>query len=425
MSVWVDVTDLMAWRGHLTGIQRVVFNIASRLQRDDKTVRFFYYEPHSGKFYEKPLDFNDWLKSNTSHVDSAALSVRNKMLNMVPHRLRRVVPRNIKHLAVKTAKYALHKKRSLSVKIEKNTKVQDNLVEFKKNDLVLILGNGWDNQKIFTDMGDLKNSIGFKLVNVVYDVIPILEPQFFGGMVTKQYTDYLFEAVTNCDLLLPISKSTENDVLEFCKSIEAPLPKTAVIRLGDEIAGEEHPTKPRWVTEKNFILCVGTIEVRKNHALLYYAYKKLINEGVKPPKFLIVGKRGWYTGDVLMLFDHDIKMKPYVQVIDNATDDELSWLYQNCMFTVYPSMYEGWGLPVAESLARGKVVLSSDSSSIPEAGGELADYFSPYDPVTCAELIKKYSNADNLRQKEKEIQSRYNITTWEECYKQVRKYLSL
>ena len=108
----------------------------------------------------------------------------------------------------------------------------------------------------------------------------------------------------------------------------------------------------------------------------------------------------------------------------NMNDKELAWLYENCLFSVYPAFYEGWGLPVAESLLRGVPVLTSNTSSIPEIAGDLLEYFSPYssEEIMLA-LNKYYSNPKILATKTAEIKKKYKPTLWDESYRQVSDFL--
>ena len=79
------------------------------------------------------------------------------------------------------------------------------------------------------------------------------------------------------------------------------------------------------------------------------------------------------------------------RALGHANDAELRALYENCEFFVYPSLYEGWGLPVAEALAFGKFVLASDRGSIPEVGGDLVEYIDPWNASAWAEAISDIS----------------------------------
>jgi glycosyltransferase involved in cell wall biosynthesis len=163
---------------------------------------------------------------------------------------------------------------------------------------------------------------------------------------------------------LAISESTKRDVLSFCKEELIPSPSISVIRLGDavdtKVVFKDEDIVPP-VRDRPFILCVGTIEVRKNHILLYIMYREAATRGITLPDLVIVGGKGWYTGDVLYQFKHDPLLKSKVHIMHGLSDRQVAWLYENCQFTVYPSVYEGWGLPIAESLAHGKACISSNS----------------------------------------------------------------
>ncbi len=94
-------------------------------------------------------------------------------------------------------------------------------------------------------------------------------------------------------------------------------------------------------------------------------------------------------------------------------DAELQWLYKNCLFGVYPSFYEGWGLPVAESLANGKLCLASRIPSVREIGADLIDYFSPYDSGECLEEVWKYcTDRDELQRRQVAIAAGYHRVSW-------------
>jgi glycosyltransferase involved in cell wall biosynthesis len=213
-------------------------------------------------------------------------------------------------------------------------------------------------------------------------------------------------------------------MVKFCKEMLITPPPIEVIRLGDDFAQVE-PIKPGIKSLKpgNFILCCGTVEVRKNHQLLYTAYKEGFRRGLKLPKLVIVGGKGWYTSDVVYQFTHDPAFRDMVY-IGGRSDQELEWLYQNSLFSIYPSVYEGWGLPIAESLAHGKLCLSSDTASMPEIAGDLIEYFSPYDPVGCLELVQKYMNKDVLQKKEKQITENYKPVSWDHTFDQVQKFVN-
>jgi hypothetical protein len=116
---------------------------------------------------------------------------------------------------------------------------------------------------------------------------------------------------------------------------------------------------------------------------------------------------------------HKIEKDPMVAgriaIVDDASDRDLAWLYGNCRFTVYPSFYEGWGLPVAESLAYGKYCIASSTSSLPEVGQGLIKHIDPLDFVAWYDEVEGLiSDRAKLARLETRIKSDYRPVTWNE-----------
>lgn len=195
------------------------------------------------------------------------------------------------------------------------------------------------------------------------------------------------------------------------------------MRLGDEIELStddlNSTSKPDVRIDDEFLLCVGTIENRKNHMLLYQTYKLAAERGVDLPQLVIAGGKGWLSDDVQYLISHDPGVAKKIVLLYSPSDSVLSWLYRNCLFTVYPSLYEGWGLPVAESLAYDKVCVSSGISSMPEIAGDLLTYFSPNSTDECLAAINNILNVSIRQKAEKRIKKEYHTTSWQKTYQQV------
>ena len=95
------------------------------------------------------------------------------------------------------------------------------------------------------------------------------------------------------------------------------------------------------------------------------------------PTLVFAGRIGWLVDDLMRQITNTGYLDGKLVVVESPTDAELTTLYTGCLFTLFPSFNEGWGLPVTESLAFGKPCLISDRTSLPEAGGALARYFDP------------------------------------------------
>jgi glycosyltransferase involved in cell wall biosynthesis len=194
------------------------------------------------------------------------------------------------------------------------------------------------------------------------------------------------------------------------------VPKIEVFTLGDDITRAPKAVKPAGVPDV-YILSVGTIEGRKNHQLLYYALKGLIKEHSSTPPIVIAGRRGWLSADFQYMAENDPDIQEKIIIMEKITDSELRWLYENCLFTIFPSFYEGWGLPIAESLGYGKVTLASDTSSMLEVGDKFADYFSPFSPDQLSDLLLKYQDLAVRQKREESIKKGYKTRTWDDCAK--------
>ena len=134
------------------------------------------------------------------------------------------------------------------------------------------------------------------------------------------------------------------------------------------------------------------------------------------PQIVIVGKKGWLTEDLAHVIEKDPSIDGKLLWLSNLTDAELKWLYINCAFTIFPSICEGWGLPIAESLQNGKFCLASSVSSMLEIGTGLIDYFSPYDARSCLDKILKYSADEYYKQANAKISKAYKPYSWDESY---------
>ncbi|MCL5113388.1 MAG: glycosyltransferase family 4 protein [Patescibacteria group bacterium] len=429
-KIWIDLTDIGSWTGNFTGIQRVVYNLAYQFYENNEA-NFFRYDIRTGSFYE--ADFATIIKrfnTTTSTVHQKKTKdltqVILKAYTMLPYWIKLAIPKYVKLNTVKACGYINQTiKKVISYSNHKGNVLTENTAIFGKEDIILVFGNNWDRSIFIDDLSNEKQKVGFRVYQLVYDLIPVLGPQFFGIALFATYARYIFEAIIVSDGLFCISKSTQKDLKSFCNKVGISSPRTCVVRLGDDLV-KIKPIQPPVSTEKNFIICVGTIEVRKNHTLLYYVWKEAMLRGISLPQLIIIGKIGWNTENIRYTLQHDPDIQNKIIVLDNVSDAELEWFYENCLFSVYPSMYEGWGLPIAESLAYGKLCLASKTSSMPEIAGDLIDYFSPYDSGECLEKINEYStNLQKLKNKEEDIKKLYKSTPWSTTYKEVKDFIGI
>ena len=290
----------------------------------------------------------------------------------------------------------------------------------KKKDKIIILAGLWDD-KCYTE-SLLEFSQNHQIVHIVYDMIPLVKPEFVVDFLPKIFSDYMLKILPRCSAIATISESSKKDIIHILTKNNHKAPLVKVFRLGEEL-NDAYSEQVELLVNKKYILTVGTIEIRKNHNLLYDAFLRLSKTTSPLPKLVIVGKWGWLTEDFKNKIKKNSRIAESVIILNTVSNNQLKWLYQNCLYTVFPSFYEGWGLPVSESLNYGKVTLSSSASSMKEIGGSCADYFSPFDIDELTQKMKKYLNNVELQKRTNFIKNNYKPMTWAESCENFKKII--
>lgn len=159
-------------------------------------------------------------------------------------------------------------------------------------------------------------------------------------------------------------------------------------------AQQLQPVKERYHLPENFILFVGSIEPRKNLKALLQAYQGL-EAGVRREfKMVLVGFQGWANDQIMKMIE---KLKPDVSYIGYIPKEELAKIYNLARLFIYPSFYEGFGLPPLEAMACGCPVVVSKAASLPEVCGDAAYYVDPEKVTSIAGGISKVLNNEELR----------------------------
>jgi len=437
MRIWIDITDLEAWSGHLTGTQRVAYNIARRYADSEYDVAYFAFDERRKVFLD--MDFEP-LRSRVeaAQIESAEAAqngpaptlkqrvkrLPRRMIHYIPIKVRERVPPTAKRGVKKLYRVSVHVAKQAYHAVPRRKALAQNIPQavFRQGDVVLVLGKPWDFPTLMPALGVLQQETKFRLITFVHDMMPTLQPHLFGPGLFEPYTKTMFDAMELSQGLLVASQSTKKDIERFCKLLHIAVPPIVVARLGDDIIEDALSdsavsfSDPR-ITRQQYLLDVGTVEVRKNITLMYAVYCEAALRGVDLPPLVVVGRPGWLTGDVLYQITHDPKVKDKFVLMQGLNDQQLRWLYQHCRFSIFPSAYEGWGLPVAESLGYGKLCLTTNVASMPEIAGDLIEYFSPYDAGQCLALMQKYLDDKVLSAAEKEIAARYHRHDWDATYR--------
>lgn len=250
------------------------------------------------------------------------------------------------------------------------------------------LGTSWWIKDYFLRVRHLVRHVGVRYVPLIYDCIPLVAPEHCQRALVEEFAQWFSGMVALADHAFAISEWSAGDARRIAATIapERPLAITVVpldadLRedIGAAAAGGWPPRPDLPDPGEPFILCVGTIESRKNHLMLFQAWLALIRRhgAARVPRLVCVGKPGWLAEAATTLLTNSPDLQERVSIAHGVPDVALAALYAKAMFTVTNSFYEGWGLPVTESLSFGRVPLVARNTSLTEAGGEAAVYFEP------------------------------------------------
>lgn len=422
-TLYFDVTQLVHWQGKLTGIPRVINELAIRLVADDaRKVVFVSWVKEAGCFCE--IDFAYTMAHRSEGIaylpaaDGAVAVAVTTPVSSLRKQLKRVAKgglRRASRLHPRLAEKAASRLQAVQTRNYRQ-------IQTSKSDVVYVpWGEWWDDD--FTQYLVSLHGHGAQLVQFIHDIAPTTQPQFFEQMKISP-TVYNSKILPIAAQVHTNSANSKRELEDWLRSEKLHVPSISVVRLGDnlEVGRSKQPTDERFVAAglkgDDFKLTVGTIEAKKNHYLLYYVYKLAKARGIVLPKMVIVGRLGWHTQEMYDIMTQDPEVKDSLVFLHNASDEELAWLYDNCLFTVQPSWHEGWGIPIAESVGRGVPCLCSNTSSMVEIAEGIVDHFSPASADECLAGMQKFSDKQYLAAARKRAKS-YAPHTWEASYAQV------
>ncbi len=467
MTLWIDVTDLYHWKlGHLTGIQRTSASVLSELIKARRDVELFTYDSSKQVLRKVSADSLPDVVCRYIGVvrDAAAAEVPGPVTDFqTPLRRPSDAIRQVRRQlgvwlwflkpAVRRARSAFQRRKSRWASQEAIDVIKDfrrstrrllGLVWrnftwrgwtvqtppapietvgarealFRPGDVCLALSATWGLPHYGDVIAADTRASGAKCINMLYDLIPTLFPQWVLEGHSQIITLWARKQIENADVILTISQFQKREISDYIETDRLPRRNVEVVRLGDNprlitAPGTSLPL-PRYAPERRFVICVSTLDVRKNHNLLYRVWQRLVeNLGPDCPQLLLIGTPHLHVTDLLHQIRYDRSVNRVIVHLRDVTDEELAWYYRNCAFTMYPSIYEGWGLPISESLSLGRYCISGNRTSLPEAGGDLVDYFDPFDFVGCYDLVHRAAtDPDYVKQCEDRIRESYVPYSW-------------
>jgi glycosyltransferase involved in cell wall biosynthesis len=375
-TIYFDIGDSIFYLSHhssVSGIQRVVVELWKHLQSNDA-------------LSIKPVAFD-----NSQHsfvlVDPLKLT---ELINMLDGSYSEFEITNFAG--------------SLMIKHGKKIEAMIN-----EDDVFVAAGSSWIYPRYFVELNKLKD-FGIRVITLVYDLIPIVT-RSIPQASKLEFTRYLFQLMQVSDRVATISQHTRIDLDDFAREQRLDSPPGPVTKLPGGFSGKNlNVSELKSFQNEPYILMVGTIEERKNHLNVLRAFEKTMKivGAEKMPQLICVGRLGWNVDNFIDELSLNLELKKKVTLLTHSLDDlSLASLYKGALFTIYPSKYEGWGLPVSEALDFGVPVITSTSSSLPEAGENYAVYV-PHDDtdLMSAAITKWVTDPVALAQNRSSIGSR-------------------
>lgn len=392
--IWIDVEDLFEWKGRPTGVQRLEFELCRSLVSLDQSKDRVFFVRHDARL--RRLTAIQWeavealyhsMSNGEREVNRKSVFVRvaKKLIDVVPPSLD--VAR-VARAAMRRARGALRKLTPL----ETNDHFD---VAATPGDIVAVLGLGWSNDYTsYIEMAIREKRLRFALL--IYDIIALRRPEWLPRWSAEHFRAWFEKMVPLADVILTISTATATDMAAYVRdrgmvlrSVPTPIPIGTGFTTRRALS--HRPLSSRLPPPNSYALIVSTIEVRKNHTLLFRVWRRLLDDmsATSVPILVFAGSVGWLTSDLMEQLRNCDFLGGKIIHIESPTDEELEGLYAGCLFTLFPSFYEGWGLPVTESHAFGRPSIISNTTSLREAGGSLARYIDPDNTTEAYRVIRE------------------------------------
>lgn len=224
---------------------------------------------------------------------------------------------------------------------------------------------------------------GAKLIFVVYDLSFWLWPEFTTEANRLRCQQGVLEALQRADGFLFISEPAKNDFeTVLCGWLKRNKKPAAVIPLASRL----HAASSAKQEDQPFWLAVGSMEPRKNYGTLFSAIDLYWQRSKQPAPLWLASSAGW-KNDELKQITRNLEAKGRVRMFGYVDEERLSSLYRGALGLIFPSWYEGFGLPVLEAMQCGCPVICSDRSSLPEVGGDAVLYVDPASPESICEAM--------------------------------------
>jgi glycosyltransferase involved in cell wall biosynthesis len=407
-SIYIDFTDVLEYARHhetVAGITRASLVIAGHLveKHGPRAARLIAWHPTRATVFELE---SDWCKVGYEYdrkdfcvwfdLDRRAVRTIAGWAGAVysgrPLRRRYHIARGHVMAALDNETFFRKRKIDLPWAIGKRLRP----IHLKPGDVIIIIGATWNFDRYMDFLAEQKRA-GVRIHVFVHDLVPLLMPEHVIDDVPDHFERWLGQMCDLASAFITNSESTKRDLGlrlasdGFYQPIHVvPLAQQFLTSLPKSTRAPKLRAAVQSDARLPFVLCVGTLESRKNPWGLARVWAALADElRFKVPRLVFAGKHGWLKADFDDLMRATGNLGGLIRIVEGPTEEELAFLYSKCLFTVFPSFYEGWGLPIGESLWFGKVCVASRISAMPEVGMDMCAYVDPHDLDELYAVLKR------------------------------------
>lgn len=425
-----DVTSLLLWSGPPSGIVRVESALAAAALARPHTVLAAIDRAEDGTERLRSIDpaycalLLGWSASLAQR--SASQKVDSGMAPMLASIERRLLTcgspaiARITTLALRVAARAMKHTPWRFVPSGQYARIPTELglgpdLDIGPGDTVFTAGLGWSGGR--ASCIALAHASGARTAILCYDLIPVTHSHFYPPAVTAEFRAYWGRTLPLVDAVIHTAACIGDDIRQFCQTEALPVPRLVQHPLGYHSRPPSDWTAPLpdGLLDDQYVLLVSTIEPRKGHAMLLRAWRRLLDRQVPQRtsfRLVIVGRWGWLMDEVKHALS-DPALGGTVIHFSHANDALLERLYCGAAFCVYPSIYEGFGLPVIEAFSRGKPVLVSSAGAVAETAGQLAPSIDPLDDGAWADAMAEWiDNPEKRDNYARQIRDSFEAPDW-------------
>ena len=257
---------------------------------------------------------------------------------------------------------------------------------------------------------------GAVFVPLVHDLIPATHPEYARPGVALQHMRRLSTVARLADGILVNSGATRDALLPHLTGQDHAAPiRVAPLGLDLPHAASAH------VPQGPYFVAIGTIEPRKNHLLLLHLWRDFAQKfGPSAPRLVLIGRRGWENEQILDLLERCTLLRGLVEERGELPDAEVAGLLRGARALLFPSFAEGYGLPLAESLACGVPAICSDLPALREVGGTVPEYLDPLDGAGWRRAILNYAEAGSNAHRAQLVRMRHwQAPNWDDHFAEV------